>query len=96
MLGRRLTTKGWLQLGALGVAVLTLLFLICAPLATVSIRLDLPPASAARHPITSSQWIGLAEVLGFLLASIGVPILIIWLVIRTALRIVRAQPKSDA
>ena len=94
MFGRRITKSGWLRLSLLALVVLAMIFLLCAPIATISVKIDLPPASATPRPPTSSEWLtmfafiigGLAGV--FLL--VGVPI---WLVVRTATRIIRDQPK---
>lgn len=95
LFGRRITKSGWLSLSVLVLAVLVMIFLVCAPLATISVKIDLPPASATPRPPTPSEWLtmfaftfgGLAAV--FLL--VGVPI---WLVVGTARRIIRAQPKA--
>ena len=81
-------------MGCLALAVLALVILLCAPLSTVTIRVDLPPADAA--PMSGSDWlVFLAWVCGGLVVVpliIGVPI---WLVIRTARRIILAQPEAD-
>jgi hypothetical protein len=100
MWGRRFTRSGWLQLSALTLAVLTLVFFVFAPVATVSVSLDLPPASATPEPTPVGEVVQLAgmQAVGFVVIglAVGVVAALVWLVIWTARRIIRAQPKSDS
>lgn len=91
MFGRRFTRTGWLQLGALAFAVLAVLFLIFAPVGTVSIGLDFAPAQAL--PMSFVDWGMLIAIALVALSMVGV---LIWLVVWTARKIIRAQTKSDA
>jgi len=96
MFGRRITRSGWLQLGALAFAVFAVLFLIFAPITTVSITLDLPPAGATPKPVEPRDLFALAGLDAVVLAFIGVVAALVWLVIWTARRIIGAQPKIDS
>jgi hypothetical protein len=100
MFGRRFNSSGLLKLGALALAVLFVLFVICAPLATISIKIDLPPTDATPKPMTSADWLfQIAWVVGALLTIglvVGLVIAAVRLVIRTALKIIRAQPKAES
>ena len=96
MFGRQISRSGWLRLIGLAVLVISAIVLACAPLATISIRVDLPPASAApRTPTASEVMAALSWLIAELNAAclvIGVPV---WLVIRTARKIIQSQPKAD-
>lgn len=99
MFGRRFTKKGWLQLGALAVAVVALLLVIVAPLATVRVRVNLPARSPHPSPPPPAESLRIAAIYAVELAVfclvLGVIALLAWLLLRTARRIIRAQPKSD-
>ena len=75
--------------------VLLIIFMVAAPMATVAIKIDLPPASGPTRSPTPAEWgTGAAFVVVSLLvvvAMIGVPI---WLV-RSAWKIIKDQPKSE-
>jgi len=93
LFGRRITPSGWLKLGGLAFVVLAILFIICAPLTTISVRVDLPPPTATSKPMTASEWVGLLFVLNAALLFLILLGAAVWLVMRTAIKIVRAQPK---
>src|SRR5258708_4986633 len=94
LFGRRITKSGWLKLSGLALVVLVIILLVCAPLTTISVKIDLPPTSMRPRPPTSSEWLTFfALIFGGLVAAslfVGVPI---WLVVRTARKIMQAQPK---
>jgi hypothetical protein len=96
LFGRRITRSGWLQLGGLALVVLVVLAILCAPLPTISVKIDLPPASANPQPATSSDWLTFfAWLFGALAATtllIGIPI---WFVVMVARKIIKAQPKAS-
>jgi hypothetical protein len=96
MFGRRFTRKGWVQLSALALVVLIVLIILVAPMATITIRIDLPPATAKPEPVKLSDWLTLfALLVGAPIAAILLFGLPLWLVIRTASRIIRAQPRAE-
>ena len=90
-----MTKSGRLKLIGLALAALVFILLFIAPLATVSIKIDLPPASGPTRSPTPAEWgTGAAFVLVSLLvvvAMIGVPI---WLV-RSVWKIIQAEPKAE-
>ena len=96
MFGRRISRSAWLKLVGLAVVAILAIVLACAPMASISIRVDLPPASAVPRTPTASEWLAsLAWLIGGLAVMclvFGVPV---WLVIRTARKIIRSQPKAD-
>ena len=100
MFRRRFTKKGWLQLSALAAAALALLFLIVAPLATLTVRIDLPAVSASSKPMPTSEL--LAAIGGLTIAFlviclwVGAIVALTWLAPKMARKIIEAQPKSDA
>ena len=95
MFGRRMTRSGRLKLIGLAFAALAFILVLIAPLATISIKVDLPPASGPTRSPTPAEWgTGAAFVLVSLfalVAMIGVPI---W-IIRSAWKIIMAQPKAE-
>jgi len=99
MFGRRITGSGWLKLSALAFAVVFVVFIISAPLGRFTVRVDLPPATATPRPMTLWDGLmGLAWATGVLLV-IGLLLVVvvtaIWLVIRTARKIIQAQPRAN-
>jgi hypothetical protein len=96
LFGRRITRSGWLKLGGLASVVLFIVFIFCAPLVTISVKIDLPPASANLRPATSSDWLTffawLFGAMAAVIVLIGMPI---WLVVRAARKIIQAQPKAN-
>ncbi len=90
-----MTKSGRLKLIGLALVALVFILLFIAPVATVSIKIDLPPASGPTRSPTPAEWgTGAAFVVVSLLvvvAMIGVPI---WLV-RSAWKIIKDQPKSE-
>ena len=95
MFGRRMTKSGRLKLIGLALGALVFVLLFIAPLATVSIKIDLPPASGPTRSPTLAEWgTGAAFIVVSLLvvvAMIGLPI---WLV-RSAWKIFASQPKDE-
>ena len=96
MFGRRISRSAWLKLIGLAVVVILAIALACAPMAMISIRVDLPPVSAVPRTPTSSEWLAaLAWLIGGLAAVylvLGVPV---WLVVRIAMKIIWSQPIAD-
>lgn len=65
MFGRRISRSGWLKLTGLAVVVILVIGLVCAPIATVGIRVDLPPASTVPRTPAATEWLaGLAWLIG--------------------------------
>lgn len=97
MFGRQITRSGWLKLAALAVGVAVFVFLISAPLMTISVKVDLPPATGAQEPTPLSDWLQMFAWIGGFVA--GLFLLIIcpcWLIIRTATKIIQREPKRGA
>jgi hypothetical protein len=89
-----ITRSGWIRLGALAFIVALGLFILCAPMATMSITVSLPPSSTAPTPPTPAEWFNFALILGGVLGLIGLIVFAIWLAIRTARGILRDQPRK--
>jgi predicted Co/Zn/Cd cation transporter (cation efflux family) len=98
MFGRRLTRAGSLKMLGLALASLAWIFMLCAPLASISIRVDLPPAAKA-VTLTSPEWVTLfalplgvmAAVAAFIALFIALPV---WMVVVTARKILRTLPRK--
>jgi flagellar biogenesis protein FliO len=77
--------------------VAVVIFIIVAPLITISVTIDLPPASATQKPISTLEWVAMIGLdVGALLGAIlfiGLPA---WLVVRTARKIIENQPKANS
>ena len=94
MFGRKFTKSAWLKLGGLTLAVFALVFIVCAPLATVTVRIDLPPASITPKPPSASEWlIAIALPIGAFATVSLLIVAAIWLIVRTARKIILSQPE---
>ena len=78
----------WWRLGVLGAITAALLFCILAPMATVSVTVDLPPLRPGDRPVSTGQiqtfalgsiWITEAIVVAVILAVAGI---IAWRIVR--------------
>lgn len=79
----------------MAVAVLVFLFVLAALLSTVSVKVELPTRSAAPPPPTASEWLGLGALLGSAVLAICLLIVLLgWLVVQAARKIVRANIKD--
>jgi hypothetical protein len=77
----------WWKLGALGVVTVLALFLLLAPMMTVTVRVDLPPGSArvGAGRIQTDAGMTLWVIEAILVASVlAIATLIGWLIVRRA------------
>ena len=99
MFGRRFTRSGWIKLRGLAFVVALILFIILAPLSSFTIRVSLPSASATPKPVTQAEWLGMlgGELIFLLVLAllVGLVTTSVLLVVRTAQKIIREQPRSD-
>jgi hypothetical protein len=79
----------WWRLGILGAVTASLLILLFAPIATVSVTVDLPPLPPASHAIPSAGQVETVSSVVILIAEAGLVVVILAVATWIGWRIVR-------